>query len=162
MQERRFLTITFCLVTLLGGPAVYSVIQEPIDLAKDETVSSARQPASLSKANAGEKISQKGIRSKSVVLDFTCVNKKSIQSVAGGLLRLRGSSCFKPGWKDLTVTNKTNGFTAAVIFLNQKKFTTDFIDLNEGVNELKIQAKGEKGETLTQTLNVRRLPASNL
>ena len=153
--------ITFCLVTLLGGPAVYSVIQEPAERVTQPDPSDGREPASISKSNRPEKLSQTGITSKSVVLDFTCEKRKSVQDVAGGLLRLRGSSCFKEGWKDFTITNKTNGFTAAVIFLNHKKFTTDFIDLNEGVNELNIQAKDSKGETVTQTLNVRRLPASD-
>jgi hypothetical protein len=152
--------ITFCLLILLGGPTVYSVIQEPVGESQPTDVT--RGPANVNPAVRQTKGSHKGITSRSIVLDFSCEQKNLVQDVDGTLLRLRGTSCLKDNWKDLTVTNQTNGFTASIIYLKNKGFTTDFIDLKEGVNELNIQATDEKGQSVSQKLRVRRLPASTL
>ncbi len=155
MRDQKFLGVTFCLIMLLGGPAVLSVMQEPLD-AVSPVAAISRIPASISSQ------SRNRITSKSVVLDVSCTHLQALTEVDGSLLRLRGSGCMKENSQEMKIINETNGFTAAIIPLKERKFTTDFIELKEGLNQLKISLKDDKGQTVIQTFSVRRLPASNL
>jgi hypothetical protein len=164
MQEQRFLLITACLVALVGAPAVYSILQEPREaLVSQENegsksnVDSARAPASV-KVEAP--LRHNNIRSKSVILDYVCKDKGQVYEVDGTLVRFKGSSCLDQ-MKDISVINQSNGFTGSIIFLKNKNFTTDFIDLKEGDNQLAIQGTDEKGQKIVKTFVVkRRFPAS--
>jgi len=162
MQERRFLFITSFLIALIGAPAVYSVVREPDLIAtsregQSPTVDAQRSPASIQeKASDFEGTRRNAIKSKSVVLEYKCLDEKL--EVDGSLVRLKGSSCLDEKWQDISIVNHSNGFTASVIFLKNKSFTTDFIDLNEGENKLSIQAKDEKGQAVQKSLIVTRLP----
>jgi hypothetical protein len=120
-----------------------------VELAKD----SPRHPASAEELEAPKK---NAIHSKSVVMNYDC-KKVSDVEVDGTLLRLKGqdTACMSETWTDISITNHTNGFTASVIFL-KKGFTTDFIDLNEGENQLEIQAKDDKGQKVSQRIKVKR------
>ena len=162
MQEQRFLLITILLVGLIGAPAVYSVVKDPTQTksARKSSASkaSARQPANIEKAS---ETGRNRIQSKSVVIDFPCKDQGKVHDVDGTLLRLRGGSCISDKWEKVAVVNQANGFTGSVIFLKDNKFTTDFIDLQEGENKLEIQGVDEKGQTVSRTLTVnRRMPAS--
>ena len=169
VQEKRFLLITSFLLILIGAPAVWSVVREPMVAGtavalKDEAADgfSARAPASVSssapKAMATAIVvkNRKAIYSKSVVLNYDCKQVQSTE-VDGNLLRLKGmdDSCLNESWKDISITNNSNGFTASVIFL-KKGFTTDFIDLKEGENQLEIHAKDEHGLAVTKKITVKR------
>jgi hypothetical protein len=165
MQEQRFLLMTVFLVALVGAPAVYSVVREPQELTAEAATenlnpdadSAQRSPASIESNSQG----RSAIKSKSVVLDYTCKGKSKTFEVDGTLMRLKGKGCLNENWKDLTVVNQTNGFTASVIFLKSNDFTTDFIDLKEGDNHLSIQGTDETGKAVTQKFVVkRRFPAS--
>jgi hypothetical protein len=170
MHERKFLVITSFLIVLIGTPAVLSVVSEPeasrsksgveqlpvhavtkVELSKGPE----RQPATAS-PDETETPKKNAIHSKSVVMDYDC-KKVSDVEVDGTLLRLKGqdTTCMNENWTDISITNHTNGFTASVIFL-KKGFTTDFIDLNEGDNQLEIQAKDDKGQKVSQKLKIKR------
>ncbi len=159
MQEKRFLSITAILIVLLGVPAVWSVVREPQAVAvKESSVApeTHRQPASVVTAQPTAQSRRNAIHSKSVVLNYDCKQAPSLE-VDGTLLRLKGqnSSCLNDKWTDVSVTNHSNGFTAAVIFL-KNGFTTDFIDLKEGDNDLEIHAKDDKGQAISQKITVKR------
>ncbi|MGZ5280542.1 MAG: hypothetical protein ACXWC9_11390, partial [Pseudobdellovibrionaceae bacterium] len=96
------------------------------------------------------------IHSRSVVMNYDC-NQTGNMEVDGTLLRLKGqdSTCLSDKWTNISITNHSNGFTASVIFL-KKGFTTDFIDLKEGDNNLEIQAKDDKGQAITKKITVKR------
>lgn len=167
MQERRFLFITFILVLLIGAPAVHSIVEEPVFAVKRTETALGIKVSSRAPANAPTALAivrpehPNAIKSKSVVLDYDCKNENPTEEVEGNLLRLQGTSCIDESWKNITITNHANGFTASVIFLRDKKFTTDFINLQEGDNNLTIQATDSTGKAINQKLTVkRRIPAS--
>lgn len=162
MQEQRFLLITIILVALIGAPAVYSVVKDPTQMKNSQKqlspASSQRQPASVERS---ENLVRNSIKSKSVVLDYPCNTDKPVLEVDGSLLRLKGGSCISEKWQNVSVMNQANGFTGSVIFLKDDQFTTDFIDLQEGDNQIQFQATDENGKAITRTLTVKsRLPAS--
>src|SRR6476619_2035986 len=101
MQEQRFLLITIFLVALIGAPAVYSVVREPQEMqiqAEDSnSESSQRSPASIESNSQG----RSAIKSKSVILDYSCKGKNKTFEVDGTLMRLKGKGCLNENWKDL-------------------------------------------------------------
>ncbi len=164
MQERHFLFITAVLLFLVGAPAIYTVVREPRTLKESHNAESSESapPAKRQVASVVEsKENQKLIKSKSVILDYNCQSSGSVFEVDGTLLRLRGSSCQFEHLKEASVVNESNGFTGTVIFLKKDTFTTDFIDLQEGENQLVLQAVNEKGQPVVRKFTVqRRFPAS--
>jgi hypothetical protein len=171
MHEKRFLLITSFLIVLIGAPAVLSVVREPTSSKKttetgmesltvatqasDLPVGGQRNPAAVP-VRSLDTAPRNAIHSRSVVMDFDCKQNGDLE-VDGTLLRLKGQdfSCLNDKWTDVSITNHSNGFTAAVIFL-KKGFTTDFIDLKEGENNLEIQAKDDKGQQVTKKFTVKR------
>lgn len=175
MHEKRFLLITSFMLILIGAPAVMSVVREPVLVLEESAgatgvgatassavaggqargVASARSP-SPSQTLKSESTHRNAIQSRSVVMEYECKKLRDAE-VDGTLLRLKGQdeTCLNEKWTDISITNHSNGFTAAVIFL-KKGFTTDFIDLKEGDNNLEIQAKDDKGQTITKKFTVKR------
>lgn len=158
MNESRFLVFTLFLVVLVGAPAVYSVVKDPqAAVERYEEASSDRAPASETKAIVEAPAKTKGV-TESVTLNLECnVSEKSVQ---GTHLRVTGDSCVKNTIKEVTVVNISNGFTASVIFTKGNAFTTDFIDLKDGENNLQISTVDSKGVKATRSLVVKRLPAN--
>ncbi len=164
MQEKRFLLITFTVVALVGGPTVLSIIHDPQVKIPTTAASGNRSPASVSEDDAHDEDFQirNPVQAKSISLQLPCDNLSSSHEIDGSLLRLTGS-CQDGAWKGLNVTkviNKTNGFTADVIIVPAKGFTTDFIDLASGENVIEITVKNEKGIESQANLRVNRKPAS--
>lgn len=165
MHEKNFLLITLSLIVMLGAPGVYSMIQEPV-VAGSKVANSNRAPASEGERASvivDQSAQKKFVKTKSVTLDFNCKKKstvENIQEIDGNLLRLRGNSCFNEKWKNVSIINKTNGFTAAVIFVNQG-FTTDFMDMADGINQVSVTGINEKGQAVEHVLTInKRSPAS--
>lgn len=163
MRERKFLLLTLSLIILVGAPAVYSMIQEPAGI-RHENVFPGRAPASVSNSkHAVKPASRNAIKAKAVTLDFDCKkkSKKDLEpETDGNLLRLKSDFCLNDKWKNVSIVNETNGFTATVIFIKQG-FTTDFIELNEGENKVAISGVDEKGQAIQHLFKInRRAPAS--
>lgn len=167
MREQRFLILTFVVVALVGGPAVYSVMREPaLRLQTELKVPVNRKPAQVSHAEISNEVSEQtprnAIKAKSVTLEMGCQRENQTQETDGTLLRLK-SDCWKESAQKISVINKTNGFTAAVIETKSKGFTTDFIDLKEGDNNLEISGTDGAGLPILKLVIVkRRLPASEI
>ena len=161
MREQRFLFLTLCVVVLVGGPAFYSVIREPALRIPAELKVEERKPASeISSIVNFEEPRRNVIKAKSVTMEMGCSGDNQTQETEGTLLRLK-SDCWKESAQNISVINKTNGFTAAVIETKSKGFTTDFIDLKEGDNTLEIAGSDDQGHAIRKTMIVkRRLPAS--
>ena len=162
MKEQKFLLFTLILLILVGGPAVYSVVNEPtIKLNLTATDSKIRQPASVKQEIPAQDNNRRNvIKAKSVTIEVGCDNREQAQETDGTLLRLK-SDCWKSGDTGLSITNKSNGFTAAVIETQAHTFTTDYIDLQEGENRLEIKGINKQGQAIQKVMTVhRRLPAS--
>jgi hypothetical protein len=160
MNERRFLSITGLLLVILGVPAIVSVFQEP-DVYMAQT--SSRAPASIVPVSATVHAVEGGrnqVKAKSVTIQLNCETQDPDQTIDGTLLRLKYSACKDQVWKNISVVNVSNGFTAAVIDLQQKGFTTDFMDLNEGDNTVEVVASTESGSAVHRTFKVTRIPAA--
>lgn len=147
MREQKFLFLTLLVVVLIGGPTVYSVIREPALRQQTELKANGdRQPASERRNS---------IKAKSVTMEMPCQGESRTQETEGTLLRLK-SDCWKDSVQKISVINKTNGFTAAVMETQSKGFTTDFIDLKEGDNNLEISGTDDQGQSIVRAMIVKR------
>lgn len=72
------------------------------------------------------------------------------------LATLQIEACLKEFEKSSTlqVTNLTNGYKGQVFKTGLKKFKTDFIQLNEGINQIQILFYTKDRQMLTQTLEI--------
>ena len=156
-------------VVLFGVPAMLSLLNAPELEQLTVKKVDGRTPASegLPKQTKVDTVSVMTSSSHShqkkgastALVQYDCDGKNAQQEVSGNYVRLTGLPC--EDFEDLEITNQTNGFSAAVIFMKGKKFTTDFIDLKEGENNLEITAKLTDGSRISQIFKViRRVPAA--
>lgn len=170
--EWKFIYVTALLVAAVALP-VYASMMEPSEKAGPQalmvlrpTELKRRQPASLSPANvtANKKIMIEDAKKELshllannlVSYDLACEKRKILDyKVEGHYLQLKGKDCSKGGkGPKLSITNKSNGFTAAVFMLNAKEYQTDLIQLQEGENQILIQYHTPAGNLEEQILHV--------
>lgn len=120
--------------------------------------SKGRDVASVSSFGQAESISEAatGKLGRPVVLDHDLNSSKQDLKVDGTHVRLRG---LMRGHQLQTVKNNSNGFTAAV-FDRGGSYTTDFIELQEGSNEIALELSDKKGQAVIKKIKVERTPAS--
>ena len=71
------------------------------------------------------------------------------------LLMLEITACLNLKEKNqLWIKNETNGFKAQIFTLGAKKFKTDFIQLNPGLNKLSLLGVLKDGQKVEQTLEI--------
>jgi hypothetical protein len=56
--------------------------------------------------------------------------------------------------QQLNIVNQSNGFKAQIFALESQSFKTDYIQLNEGVNKLKLEAVLKDGQKLVESLEI--------
>ncbi len=170
--EWKFLATTAFLVATIAVPTLASLFA-PEDISVEEaqvlrpTELKARQPASLPSISAmakkpvvikDTKQELNNLLSNNLIsYDFACTKMTSKDfHVEGGYLQLKGKDCNK-GVKTpkLSITNKSNGFTAAVFMLNEKEYQTDLIQLQEGENQISIQYQSPSGRIEEHVLKVK-------
>lgn len=151
-QEVRFLVATTALVAILAIASFQSVMSIPRNWVEAER---ARQPASLQPT--GEDVGTVlANRSRLEALTWECGTTDQRAETLGTHVRLSGPShCEKQKLRELKITNASNGFTATV-FINEKGFLTDYIDLQPGENQLTIEWKEAKGKVASRQLTVER------
>lgn len=54
----------------------------------------------------------------------------------------------------ITIENQSNGFKAQIFKVENEKFKTDYIQLNNGVNHLKLEAVLKDGQKLEESLEI--------
>ena len=163
--ESQFLLVIGTIVVLVGVPTVLSVFRAP-DFAPMVSAQKldSRSPASEQNANEsnGTKIGADSLVreiSSTALIQLDCENQQGSTEVSGNYIRMTGSPC--EDFEDVEITNKSNGFSAAVIFTKGHQFTTDFIDLKDGENNLEIIATRADGSKTSNFFKViRRAPAS--
>lgn len=151
-QEMRFLTITFVLVLILGGASFISVMTVPAQAIKAQEV--ARNPASLPEPKDP---AQPQPTHFSKLEDYAWDCKPKTQSeIHATHFRIKGKTvCKGQAMKEIKIKNLSNGFTATV-FANEKGFLTDFIDLQPGANDIRIEYLDKLGKSTTADLTVLR------
>lgn len=159
--ENRLLVVTLVVAVLLGIPAVKSIVSYPgksdTTLALASRAAESRRPSSIDLVEQTQSVNS---FSKSISIDLGCEAEETQSVGSASHLRLRGSACPSPG-EVVAITNLSNGFTAEVIALKIGGFTTDFIDLRGGVNEIKVSRRdASDGQIKQQTIKVLRAPAS--
>ena len=107
---------------------------------------SNRSPASISETTApilnkeffcrpGAKSAQEKVGKSLVMISFKlCPKQKLISQV--------------------TIENQSNGFKAQIFKVENDKFKTDYIQLNSGVNQLKLEAVLKDGQKLEESLEI--------
>ena len=97
---------------------------------------------------------------KEALMEINCGQDNQLLEAWGPRLRLKGTLCVP---QDASVTstkvsNKTNGY-AATVFRQSGQFTTDYINLNEGKNEINILFETESGPVEKNVTVIRNSPA---
>ena len=141
-QELKFLALTFALVVCLGAGSLVNMVKAPqVMLAKNAAVGS-RLPASVPSGLPGEKPAS--ALSNLDTLEWSCGDAGKNMEVNSNRLRVKGRACGKQ-LQGLVITNLTNGLVATV-FNGERGYTTEYMDLNPGRNELKATWKNKKGQ----------------
>ena len=154
-QHRKFLSVTILVVLMFGAMDMISLLAEPVYLDDGMTVAFDRKPASI---DAEEVLEESP---KNAIADFSCIENSQKLEVDGGRVRIRSNSCESFKISDFAITNVSNGYTASVFPIKNNEFTTDFIDLKYGENQVEIKMRTIDGNDTTQSLVVhRRTPAS--
>ena len=111
-----------------------------------EQKSSERQPASINE-----------IESLTLNKQFFCQPSKisGQDKVSKRLVMLNFKICRDlKAVQQLSIENQSNGFKAQIFTLETKSFKTDYIQLNEGVNKLKLEAVLKDGQKLVESLEI--------
>lgn len=171
-SEWKFVAMTAFLVAMIAVPTLASLITSDEESSHEglvlrPTELKAREPASLPTTLGAPKKSiviqdskkelNNLLSSNLISYDFRCAKAKAKDfHVEGGYLQLKGRDCGKGKWAPkLSITNKSNGFTAAVFMMNEKEYQTDLIQLNEGENQISIQYQMPSGQVEEHILNVK-------
>lgn len=75
-------------------------------------------------------------------------------------VRLKTGLCFgqKPVLEKSNIVNRANGFEATLFQLEQGGFSSDYINLVDGENQIVMQLKDAKGRTVSTELTISRQP----
>lgn len=169
--EWKFLATTAFLVATIAVPTLASLVsndeaEAPTEMVLRPQEQKTRTPASLPQLSPPKKAvviestkKELGnlLSNNLVSYDFACSKNKAVDfKVDGAYLQLKGKDCSKNSQPPkLNITNKSNGFTAAVFVLNGKEYQTDLIQLQQGVNKILIQYQWPSGQTEEHVLNVK-------
>ncbi len=168
----KYLFATAFLVAIVAVPTLASLLspdgqEDPVMVLRPQEQKS-RQPASLPRGFSPKKVVVIEDTAKELnnVLGDNLItyNFKCPQSDASKIFRVRGSyvqfkglDCNKKSQAaKISVTNKTNGFTASVFLLDGKQYQTDLIQLKEGDNQIRIEYQSPASEKQEEyVLNVK-------
>lgn len=153
--EKSLLTATSSLVILMGVPMALDLLKNPEAHAEMTVQQQVRNPASLSLPKVAIQKSEK-----TAVIKLDCDLSSEALSTEGPYLRIQGQLCHQ-SLDRIQVINQTNGFTANIMKVGSGEFTTDFLDLSEGINEIQMISTTDAGDSITKTFTVdRRSPAA--
>ncbi|AGH94760.1 hypothetical protein [Pseudobdellovibrio exovorus] len=114
-----------------------------------------RQPSSVGSENTT------GIKKLESVLDkkFLCAEKTAhkAEQVREQMVMIRFDLCqknLKGMAKELHFENQSNGFKAQIFVVENGSYKTDFIQLNQGINKLKLEVVLKDGQKLEESLEI--------
>ena len=81
--------------------------------------------------------------------------KVTQEKVGKSLVMISFKMCPKPKLiSNVTIENQSNGFKAQIFKVENDKFKTDYIQLNNGVNRLKLEVVLKDGQKLEESLEI--------
>lgn len=150
--ENKFFYIVGLLVFLTSFPVLSSLLSDS-HLQQDIYASAAgREPASTEPSAIDR--NQSWNKAKNSTLEISCKSLLTESQVLASHLRLLGQNC---NWEKIRVKNLRNGYTASVVVMDSARFTTDFIELSDGTNQIEISAIDSKGSEIINTVHIERL-----
>jgi hypothetical protein len=147
VQELKFLALTFGLVLSLGMGAILNFLKLPEQKASEAL---SRNPASLPSASASEAVAPALTKIES--LEWSCGDQEKNIAVSSNRIRVKGRACSK---ESISIVNETNGLTATV-FEGEKGYSSEYMELNLGENQIAINWTDKKGQPQVTRLNVNR------
>lgn len=152
-QEAKFLAATAVFALALLVFSLKGILAPP-----EAGLSSGTGERGPASAGSGGTAGLNGAAGELETLEWDCRDAKDVPVVKGSHVRLKSKYCDKTEKPEVRIVNRANGYTASV-FLAAKGFSTDFIDLREGLNEISIEWTSAKGEPVRRAFHVRREPA---
>lgn len=151
-QELKFLALTLILVSCMGVGSFISFVRSPESVLAKHQASKNRVPASV----PGDMDLDKPASALNNLetLEWSCGEVGKNLEVNSNRLRVKGRACGK-GATGLAILNLTNGLVATV-FNGERGYTTEYMDLNPGRNELKATWKDKKGREQSAKFTVIR------
>lgn len=118
-----------------------------------------REPAGVISLE-GSLAQPESLTEKAVVLDIKCLKSNPPEPITSlaRQMRIKGLAC-QPGMGPLTlseVQNHANGYVATTFHLGPSQFTTDYIDLVKGSNQITIDLADGQGHHQQVELTVIR------
>lgn len=150
LQEAKFLSIAVVAVLTLGFFSSRGFLKAP---ASEYLPPSGRQPASFGGVSDATGRRDE-TRLETLVWDCQDLGPEASRT-SGSHIRLKSRFCDSGPVQQLSVKNLSNGYTASV-FVDSKGFSTDFIDLREGENEIEISWEAGHGTRQSRKLRLSR------
>jgi hypothetical protein len=175
-SETKSLALIFSLALVIALPSVSSISKSkimedvqtedmsastdrPISFSDSKIKKINREPASVNNAelNSVRDLRTVDLNSKELkVLYVDCGKEISqFEDLSSSSVRLRFDQCStKSGKHEIKeIVNKTNGFTAQ-LFRHKEVWSTDYIDLSAGDNEIEIRYVNKSGKTESRFLHL--------
>lgn len=151
----KFLLANFFIFVTLASAIVYQVttvdkVVEQVKVVRE--TASERTPASInSKMPLKPAVSEKSNlpdMKKEISKNLDCTGSDSEIKTSEELIVISGANCGK--FKNIKITNLSNGFTASVFELSEKQYKTDLIPLTIGANKISVEYQiiAKKQQTL--------------
>lgn len=90
------------------------------------------------------------------LIQTTCDFETIEKSVASSQIKFDFMDCESSSTK-MKLMNKTNGYEAQIFGLRGKKVSSDFIQLEQGVNELVFEISSTAGQIKSQIIKIKRI-----
>lgn len=157
--QKHFTTILLFLVGGLGLLSTLILLNEPLShreaLAPKATDVAQASSGDRRPASAPSILQQFFGKTSEQTISLNCHMQQNKLSTTDLRVRIKGQHCSDGTLSHMVVKNKTNGFVATIFSPKPGAFTTDFINLAEGQNEIELVFDNGK-EPLKKTLTVVR------
>jgi hypothetical protein len=157
--RRRFTRILLFSVSILGFLSAILLLNDPPSAESDGVTGLFALNSSILASERGlasvvpDHVS---VPSPDTLMQLDCSENSQILHTGSARFRIKGPLCPEPGSGIVSaeVLNVSNGYVATV-FHQAGQFTTDYINLSEGKNEISVKFTGESG-IIQKTITVLR------
>lgn len=127
------------------------VVKKPIEIIKQNREPSSIQAPTPVVPAVSEDVINLGVFCRESVSNATKAHQKTKKSLV--MLNLKVCEELKSA-RHIWILNRTNGFKAQIFKVNMQNFRTDFVQLNSGLNDLRIEAVLKNGQTINQSVKI--------
>jgi hypothetical protein len=95
------------------------------------------------------------------VISLVCINGNTASTITSQAkqIRLRGPVCGGKEVSDIEVINRTNGFRATIFQTDKVRYSSDYIHLAQGDNQIHLSYMDAEGEARSAELTISRAKA---